>query len=197
MKQLLFKTSCVIMVLLTSSLSIVSTYSHATTSGGTSSSSSASSSSSSSAASASRGSTSSSTSMSRSSAINASRNAQQSSQRAAQQATKSSRVTATKNKGQRPYDSSAPYSSQYIATTYYNNWLFYYIFAHSFLNQHEKKNSVDAQFNMLKQQMKPHEKLYTVTVKTKQGKRVVVVPKKQYDKIEKGKHIKVKNGVVQ
>ena len=32
MKQLLFKTSCVIMVLLTSSLSIVSTYSHATTS---------------------------------------------------------------------------------------------------------------------------------------------------------------------
>ncbi|MCZ2500586.1 proteophosphoglycan 5, partial [Xylophilus sp. Kf1] len=39
MKQLLFKTSCVIMVLLTSSLSIVSTYSHATTSGGTSSSS--------------------------------------------------------------------------------------------------------------------------------------------------------------
>ena len=207
MKQLLFKTSCVIMVLLTSSLSIVSTYSHATTSGGTSSSSSASSSSSSSAASASRGSTSSSTSMSRSSAINAYRNAQQSSQRAAQQATKSSRVTATKNKGQqsvssqkaqsrslmpsqRPYDSSAPYSSQYIATTYYNNWLFYYIFAHSFLNQHEKKNSVDAQ-------MKPHEKLYTVTVKTKQGKRVVVVPKKQYDKIEKGKHIKVKNGVVQ
>ena len=165
MKQLLFKTSCVIMVLLTSSLSIVSTYSHATTSGGTSSSSSASSSSSSSAASASRGSTSSSTSMSRSSAINASRNAQQ--------------------------------SSQYIATTYYNNWLFYYIFAHSFLNQHEKKNSVDAQFHMLKQQMKPHEKLYTVTVKTKQGKRVVVVPKKQYDKIEKGKHIKVKNGVVQ
>ncbi|MDU2271811.1 MAG: proteophosphoglycan 5, partial [Staphylococcus epidermidis] len=146
--------------------------------------------------------------------INASRNAQQSSQRAAQQATKSSRVTATKNKGQqsvsrqkaqsrslmpsqRPYDSSAPYSSQYIATTYYNNWLFYYIFAHSFLNQHEKKNSVDAQFHMLKQQMKPHEKLYTVTVKTKQGKRVVVVPKKQYDKIEKGKHIKVKNGVVQ
>lgn len=184
------------MVFLTSSLSIVSTYSHATTSGGTSSSSSASSSSSSSAASASRGSTSSSTSMSRSSAINASRNAQQSSQRAAQQATKSSRVTATKNKGQqsvssqkaqsrslmpsqRPYDSSAPYSSQYIATTYYNNWLFYYIFAYSFLNQHEKKNSVDAQFNMLKQQMKPHEKLYTVTVKTKQGKRVVVVPKKQ------------------
>ena len=75
--------------------------------------------------------------------------------------------------------------------------LFYYIFAHSFLNQHEKKNSVDAQFHMLKQQMKPHEKLYTVTVKTKQGKRVVVVPKKQYDKIEKGKHIKVKNGVVQ
>ena len=41
----------------------------------------------------------------------------------------------------------------------------------------KRKNSVDAQFNMLKQQMKPHEKLYTVTVKTKQGKRVVVVPK--------------------
>ena len=98
---------------------------------------------------------------------------------------------------QRPYDSSAPYSSQYIATTYYNNWFILLYFCTFVFNQHEKKNSVDAQFNMLKQQMKPHEKLYTVTVKTKQGKRVVVVPKKQYDKIEKGKHIKVKNGVVQ
>ena len=53
-----------------------------------------------------------------------------------------------------------------------------YFLQYLFLNQHEKKNSVDAQFHMLKQQMKPHEKLYTVTVKTKQGKRVVVVPKK-------------------
>ena len=50
---------------------------------------------------------------------------------------------------------------------------------------------------MLKQQMKPHEKLYTVTVKTKQGKRVVVVPKNNMTKLKKGKHIKVKNGVVQ
>lgn len=93
---------------------------------------------------------------------------------------------------QRPYDSSAPYSSQYIATTYYNNWLFYYIFAHSFLNQHEKKNSVDAQFHMLKQQMKPHEKLYTVTVKTKQGKRVVVVPKNNMTKLKKENTLKLK-----
>ena len=93
---------------------------------------------------------------------------------------------------QRPYDSSAPYSSQYITTTYYNNWLFYYIFAYSFLNQHEKKNSVDAQFNMLKQQMKPHEKLYTVTVKTKQGKRVVVVPKNNMTKLKKENTLKLK-----
>ena len=31
--------------------------------------------------------------------------------------------------------------------------------------------------NMLKQQMKSNEKLYTVTVQTKKGKRVIVVPK--------------------
>ena len=82
-----------------------------------------------------------------------------------------------------------------MATSYYNNWLYFYFITSGMYKN--KTNRVEYQKNMLKQQMKPHEKLYTVTVKTKQGKRVVVVPKKQYDKIEKGKHIKVKNGVVQ
>ncbi|MBM6506238.1 MULTISPECIES: hypothetical protein [Staphylococcus] len=45
--------------------------------------------------------------------------------------------------------------------------------------------------------MKNGEKLYTVTVDTKQGKRIVVLPKKQYDKVQKGQHIKIKNGVVE
>ena len=66
------------------------------------------------------------------------------------------------------------------------------IFCTFVLNQHEKKNSVDAQFNMLKQQMKPHEKLYTVTVKTKQGKRVVVVPKNNMTKLKKENTLKLK-----
>ena len=66
------------------------------------------------------------------------------------------------------------------------------IFCTFVLNQHEKKNSVDAQFHMLKQQMKPHEKLYTVTVKTKQGKRVVVVPKNNMTKLKKENTLKLK-----
>lgn len=51
--------------------------------------------------------------------------------------------------------------------------------------------------NMLKQQMKAHEKLYTITVQTNKGKRLVVVPKKQYDKIKTGEKVKIKNSVLQ
>ena len=46
--------------------------------------------------------------------------------------------------------------------------------------------------NMLKQQMKAHEKLYTITVQTNKGKRLVVVPKKQYDEIKTGDKVKIK-----
>ena len=45
---------------------------------------------------------------------------------------------------------------------------------------------------MLKQQMKAHEKLYTITVQTNKGKRLVVVPKKQYDEIKNGEKVKIK-----
>nr|WP_186310459.1 hypothetical protein [Staphylococcus epidermidis] len=50
---------------------------------------------------------------------------------------------------------------------------------------------------MLKQEMKGDEKVYSVSVKRKEGKGVVVVGKKEYEKIEKGKDIKAKNGVVE
>ena len=46
--------------------------------------------------------------------------------------------------------------------------------------------------NMLKHQMKDHEKLYTVTLDTKQGKRVCSCTQKQYDKIQKGNTSKLK-----
>ena len=37
---------------------------------------------------------------------------------------------------------------------------------------------------MLKQQMKAHEKLYTITVQTNKGKRLVVVPKSNTIKLK-------------
>ena len=42
-----------------------------------------------------------------------------------------------------------------------------------------------------------HEKLYTITVQTNKGKRLVVVPKKQYDEIKTGEKVKIKNSVLQ
>lgn len=60
-----------------------------------------------------------------------------------------------------------------------------------------KTNHVEYQKNMLKQQMKAHEKLYTITVQTNKGKRLVVVPKKQYDEIKTGEKVKIKNSVLQ
>lgn len=58
-------------------------------------------------------------------------------------------------------------------------------------------SSVDAQKDMLKKQMKDKETLYTVTVDTKNGERVIAVPKKDYDKIQKGSHIKYNNGKIE
>ena len=142
--------------------------------------------------------------MSRSSAANASRTAQQSSQRAAQQAARSSSMKSSANASKyrqstqnmrsqsrslmaprRPYSSGAPYTSQYMATSYYNNWLYFYIIASSSHDQQAKKDSVRYQMNMLKQQMKSNEKLYTVTVQTKKGKRVIVVPKNNTIKLRR------------
>lgn len=212
MKRLLCKFSLITITFVTITTIALSTQlDAASTSGGSSSSSSSSASSSSSSAS-SRGasSTSSSSSMSRSSAANVSRAAQQSSQRVSQQAAKSSQSKSAQSKQyktnsstkslvspRRPYSSSAAYQTQFMSTSFYNNWLYLYLFSSASQASQEKKNNVQYQMNMLKHQMKDHEKLYTVTVDTKQGKRVVVVPKKQYDKIQKGQHVKIKNGVVQ
>ena len=209
MKRLLCKFSLITITFVTITTIALSTQlDAASTSGGSSSSSSSSASSSSSSAS-SRG-ASSSSSMSRSSAANVSRAAQQSSQRASQQAAKSSQSKSAQSKQyktnsstkslvspRRPYSSSAAYQTQFMSTSFYNNWLYLYLFSSASQASQEKKNNVQYQMNMLKHQMKDHEKLYTVTVDTKQGKRVVVVPKKQYDKIQKGQHVKIKNGVVQ
>ena len=46
---------------------------------------------------------------------------------------------------------------------------------------------------MLKYHMKPSEKLYTLTVHTKKGDRVIVVPKRDYDKVQKGSHVEYNN----
>ena len=42
--------------------------------------------------------------------------------------------------------------------------------------------------------MNNNEKVYTVTVKTKNGKRVIVVPKKDYEAVKKGDKVEYKNG---
>ncbi|PNZ67774.1 hypothetical protein E2556_05355 [Staphylococcus croceilyticus] len=217
MKKVFKVVSCLSIVGLLYTMGPTNQLDAATSSGGSSSSSSSSaSSSSSSSSSAARSSTSSSSSMSRSSAANASRSARQSSQRAAEQAARTSsinsnamRSSAKQKQGanqysrqtrsllnpKRRYSSSSPMAAQYLSTGFYNNWLFYYLIATHFHDQENKDKSY--QLNMLKQQMKKNESLYTVTIKTKHGDRVIVLPKKQYDKIQTGDKVKIKNGIVQ
>ncbi|MCD8764420.1 hypothetical protein K1Y12_07775 [Staphylococcus hominis] len=153
--------------------------------------------------------------MSRSSTMNASRVEKQSSQRAAQQASRTNSITynnkASKFKQdtgkiqsqqarlmvstRHRYRPGASYTSQFMATSYYNNWLYFYFITSGMYKN--KTNHVEYQKNMLKQQMKAHEKLYTITVQTNKGKRLVVVPKKQYDEIKTGEQVKIKNSVLQ
>ena len=92
------------------------------------------------------------------------------------------------------YRPGASYTSQFMATSYYNNWLYFYFITSG---MYKIKPIVLNTKNMLKQQMKAHEKLYTITVQTNKGKRLVVVPKKQYDKIKTGEKVKIKNSVLQ
>ncbi|MEB6609265.1 hypothetical protein [Staphylococcus borealis] len=214
MNKILKLISCICIVSLLYMFEMTHHQLHATTSnGGTSSSSSSSSSSSASSSSAAtRTTSSSSSSMNRSSAVNASRASRLSSQRAAAQASKTSNIAHNTNV-KNSYHSSrynhqtrallnpnykySPYASvpsQFMATNFYNNWLFYYMIANS---SQEHKHSVNYQIDMLKHQMKAKETLYTVTIKTKQGDRVVVLPKHQFDKLQKGSNVKIKNGVVQ
>ena len=153
--------------------------------------------------------------MSRSSTMNASRVAKQSSQRAAQQASRTNSMTYNNKSSKFKQDTGkiqsqqarsmvstrhryrpgASYTSQFMATSYYNNWLYFYFITSGMYKN--KTNHVEYQKNMLKQQMKAHEKLYTITVQTNKGKRLVVVPKKQYDEIKTGEQVKIKNSVLQ
>ena len=68
-----------------------------------------------------------------------------------------------------------------MATSYYNNWLFF-ILLHPVCIK-IKPIMLNTK-NMLKQQMKAHEKLYTITVQTNKGKRLVVVPKSNTIKLK-------------
>lgn len=184
-------------------------------SGGSSSSSSSSSASSSAASSGARSSTTSSSnsaSMARQSAINASRqSAQQASRSAAMRASQTSRASArNQSKFQRMasrtrsltpptrrFSSSGSYQNQFIGSTFYNNWLFYYLILN--MDNSRKKSdsaSLEAQKRMLKQQMKHGETLYTITLKTKNGKRLITLPKKDYDKVKKGSKITYHNGKI-
>ena len=210
MKHKVLKMISIMIIFNVLSLCILSTNLEAVTSSTSSASSSSSSSSS-----AVRSSTSSSSSMSRSSTMNASRVAKQSSQHAAQQASRTNSITynnkASKFKQdtgklqsqqarsmvstRHRYRPGASYTSQFMATSYYNNWLYFYFITSGMYKN--KTNHVEYQKNMLKQQMKAHEKLYTITVQTNKGKRLVVVPKKQYDKIKTGEKVKIKNSVLQ
>ena len=94
----------------------------------------------------------------------------------------------------KPYSSGAPYDRQFMTTSFYNNWLIYSLL----VNQNEtKKNKIidiDKQKDILKSKMKDNEKLYTVTINTKKGKRLITLPKKDYDKVQKGAKVKYHNG---
>ena len=95
----------------------------------------------------------------------------------------------------KPMTKGSSYERQYMNTSFYNNWLFYYMVLNANQSQKEQKlMSVENQKKMLKQQMKPNEKTYSVTVKTDKGSRVITLPKKDYDKVQKGAKIEYSNG---
>ena len=116
--------------------------------------------------------------------INSSRNA--TSQKA------NSKTSSTKPLS-RPYHSfitpTAPYSDQRLASMYFNNTLFFWI-----VMQHHNLN-IKQQYHILQNNMTAKDKLYTITIKDKRDKEhLIVVPKKDYDAIQKGAHVKYKNG---
>lgn len=178
--------------------------------GSTSSSSASTSSSSSASTSSSSASTSSTSSSSARASMSASR---QASQNASANASRSASANASRSNVSRsqavqnqtrsmspvskPYSSKASKNQQLMTTNFYNNWLLYYMVINTTQDNHKKSMSVDAQKDMLKKQMKDKETLYTVTVDTKNGERVIAVPKKDYDKIQKGSHIKYNNGKIE
>lgn len=180
--------------------------------GSSSSSSSSSASSSSSGARSSSTSSTNSTSMARQSAINASRqSAQQASRNASRSASQKgsaasrqrARASLNRTKSLTPpprhYQDSIPYHNQFMGTSFYNNWLFYYAIVNN-RDEHKKKQSaalsIQQQKDMLRKQMKKGETLHTVTVQTKHGKRLIAVPKKDYDKVQEGATVHYHNGKV-
>ncbi|PTI79839.1 hypothetical protein BU064_03900 [Staphylococcus succinus] len=89
------------------------------------------------------------------------------------------------------YSAGSSYKDQRRAAMYFNNSLFYWIVMNNHnINMHKQQQ-------LLKQNMRPKEKLYTITVKGKDHKdHVLVVTKKDYDTIQKGAHVKYKNGEI-
>lgn len=179
---------------------------------GSSSSSSSSSASSSSAARSSSTSSTNSTSMARQSALNASRqSARQASRNASRSASQKGssasrqRAKASLNRTKsltpppRRYQDTTPYHNQFMGTSFYNNWLFYYAIVNN-SNAHQKKQSaarsIQHQKDMLRKQMKKGETLHTVTIQTKHGPRLIALPKKDYDKVQKGATVHYHNGKI-
>lgn len=90
------------------------------------------------------------------------------------------------------YKPNTSYDKQFMHTSFYNNWIFYYLMMNS--SNDVKKHNVNTQKEMMKKQMKKGESLYTITIDTKKGQRVIAVPKKDYDKVKKGQHVEYHNG---
>lgn len=88
------------------------------------------------------------------------------------------------------FNTNKPYNQQYMHSTFYNDWLLYYLI----LNNANHNQSLEKQKSMMKNQMIKNEKLYTITVNTKNGKRIIALPKKDYDNVKVGQKIHYKNG---
>ncbi|WP_251943691.1 hypothetical protein [Staphylococcus sp. Marseille-Q5304] len=86
----------------------------------------------------------------------------------------------------------ASMQDQRKASMYYNNYLFYWlIMSNQGLSSQKQKQ-------ILKKNMGPKDKLYTITIEDKHHKdHVIVVNKKDYQAIQKGAHVKYKKGKVQ
>ena len=91
--------------------------------------------------------------------------------------------------------------AQYQITSYYNNFLFFQIASahnYEYAQQKEKIMALDVQKRILQRQMKTDEKLYTVTVKLdNQQQRLLVLPKEDYEKIQRGQKVRYHNGRVE
>lgn len=88
------------------------------------------------------------------------------------------------------FNTNKSYSQQYMHSTFYNDWLLYYLI----INNTNHQASIEKQREMLKNQMHKNEKLYTITIKTKQGNRIITLPKKDYDRVQEGQSVHYQNG---